>query len=320
MKRNVTIIASSRIHIGLLDLGRVTQRTFGGLGFMLEVPAVEVAAQPSSDIALSCPRGMQGATRQYLASRIQRLVAAFPGSGVRIQIKTHIPEHVGLGSKTSTTLAVLVAAVRATDRNLDNLTLQRLSGRGGASGTGIHGFFTGRFIVDAGRPGALPLLPSSLQASTGIPTLIKTALMPPNWRVTLTLPPGVHSSGEAESLFFQRVTPIPRSEILEQFGIVYHGLLPALLERDLDQFGDALYAFSKLGFKAREITAQGKAVTDTIAALQTVAPCVGMSSMGPLVYAITNNTILDKLPALPLGTLVIGDTVCARSGFKIRYG
>jgi beta-ribofuranosylaminobenzene 5'-phosphate synthase len=115
------------------------------------------------------------------------------------------------------------------------------------------------------------------------------------------------------------VTPIPRWEVLEQFALVFHGIVPALQEGNLSVFGEALHQFSGLGFKAREITEQGGPVADTISALRDIALCVGMSSMGPLVFAITEHNIVDCMPDLPFGTTIIGETVAAGTGFRIRY-
>ena len=56
-----------------------------------------------------------------------------------------------LAPKTSLLLACLLAAKEELKLPLDMEALQFLSGRGGASGVGIHGFFTGGFLVDSGH-------------------------------------------------------------------------------------------------------------------------------------------------------------------------
>ena len=318
--QTVTISAGSRIHLGLLDMGRVSPRTFGGLGFMIDNPLVEAVATPSDRVQVVSSPDLDPDTRSYMRARVQRLVDAFPGPAARVELKAHAAEHVGFGSKTSMTLAVLTATACATDRIIDRLALQHLSGRGGASGVGVHGFFSGGFIVDSGRLGTFPLLPSSLLEPTAIPTPLLTAPVPNDWKITLVLPPGKRSAGKIEESFFNRVTPVPRSEVLEQFALVYHGMAPAILEGDLEAFGDSLHQFSALGFKSREISDQGAAVISTITALRQIAPCVGMSSMGPLVFAITKGSILNSMPELPTGASVIGETIGAEAGFEAHYG
>jgi beta-ribofuranosylaminobenzene 5'-phosphate synthase len=312
----ITVSASARIHIGLFDLSYATPRTFGGLGFMVDKPTTVVSAWPDSAVTIVGPPDLQASSRQYIQQKVQDLIAAYPGRGVTVSIRTTIPEHVGLGSKTAMTLAALTAAARATERPVDALHLQRLSSRGGASGVGIHGFFTGGFVVDAGTLGAVPLLPSSFQRPTKVPTLIRAIQMPEEWIVTLILPPGIKVAGEAESNFFRRVTPIPRAEVLEQIALAYHGLIPAVIDDDLATFGKSLKNFSSFGLKAREISGQGDLVSATIASLERVSPCVGMSSMGPLVFAITTSSILNRMPALPPGARIITETRGAKNGFK----
>ena len=261
---------------------------------MVESPIVRVEAWQSPNLEVICPTNVQTSTRNYLLSKVRQLVEEHPGPLVTVELKTNLLEHVGLGSKTSATLAALVAASYASGRRVDDSEIQRLSGRGGASGIGIHGFFTGGFIVDAGRLGRFPLYPSSLQEPDHAPTVIRTTPMPEDWRVTLILPPGVRRSGATESAFFAKVTPIDRLEVLEQLALVYHGMVPAVLEEDLEGFGESLRAFSALGFKAREISAQSPAVSDIMSALREVAPCVGMSSMGPLIFTLTKERILEE--------------------------
>jgi predicted sugar kinase len=90
-----------------------------------------------------------------------------------------------------------------------------------------------------------------------------------------------------------------------------------VLEDDLEAFAKALDQFSELGFKAREIRAQGPAVRDTIGAMKSIVPCVGMSSMGPLVYTLSRGSVTHTLPTLPPGTVILGQARIASEGFKV---
>ena len=172
---------------------------------------------------------------------------------MRIRIKFHGQEHVGLGSKTAVSLATLTAASAARSVRVSNRELQRLCGRGGGSGVGIHGFFVGGFLADAGHKGRLPLLPSAQQAPTSAPTLILRIGGPDGWCISLFLPQGVRMSGDEETNFFRRVTPVPKSEIFAQIGLAYQTIVPAIIEDDLEQFGAALASFSTIGLKGRDI-------------------------------------------------------------------
>lgn len=285
---------------------------------MIEEPSIRVVARHSQSLRLELPPRLHTSTANYLKSKIEQLLETSSGPNVALELQTEVIEHVGLGSKTSVVLAALTAASLATNRHLPRSTLQRLSGRGGASGIGVHGFFSGGFLVDSGRKGRVPLLPSSLHHPVDVPTLT-LRIAPPDWKITLVLPAGKRKSGALEAEFFRSVTPISRTEVLEQLALVYHGLVPALIEGNLEDFGEALHAYSQLGFKAREISQHGNYVIDTMTALRKVSPCVGMSSMGPLVFAITKDRIPPEMQDLLPNATILRETVCSTSGYRVNY-
>jgi len=162
--------------------------------------------------------------------------------------------------------------------------IQRLSGRGRTSGIGIHGFFSGGWIVDVGQQAGSPLLPSAANRKREVAVAL-TRIESPDWPVGLFHPYGASLSGIGEIDFFRASTPIGEHEVLRALACLYHGMLPALLTRDIDSFGDALRSFQSLGFKRKEIDQQAANIKRLIGDLRDVAPGVGMSSMGPLIFA-----------------------------------
>ena len=96
-------------------------------------------------------------------------------------------------------------------------------------------------------------------------------------------------SGEHEHAFFQHELPVPALESLQTLGYAYHGIAPALLEGNLRIFAYSLIQIHSFGFKQRELEQQSddvRAVLSQLQANETVA--AGMSSFGPLIYAITD--------------------------------
>lgn len=68
---------------------------------------------------------------------------------------------------------------------------------------------------------------------------------------------------------------------------VYHGVVPAVLTANLKLLKEALQELHSTGFKARELRNQADTVGDFIReADEKTDLAVGMSSLGPLVYAI----------------------------------
>jgi beta-ribofuranosylaminobenzene 5'-phosphate synthase len=105
------------------------------------------------------------------------------------------------------------------------------------------------------------------------------------------LPDGLRRSGQSEVRFFSRNTPIASDEAKEVLSLVYHALVPAVLTDDLHLLSQTLKAIHQVGFKRREVKGQSLATQDLLSRLQAIQGCAsGMSSMGPLVYAITRET------------------------------
>src|SRR5206468_1073340 len=105
--------------------------------------------------------------------------------------------------KTSLILSVLTGLNALMRLGLSQKRLQTLSGRGGASGVGVHAFFEGGIIWDAGHP-AEPrskYVPSSVPGTRAIPPLLARLRFPERWRVALMLPAGSGVAGKEERAF-----------------------------------------------------------------------------------------------------------------------
>jgi beta-ribofuranosylaminobenzene 5'-phosphate synthase len=73
---------------------------------------------------------------------------------------------------------------------------------------------------------------------------------------------------------------------------VLMGLLPSLIEHDLDQFAASVNRIQQLGFKKAEIHAQSPVIRETLTILADAgAPAAGMSSFGPTLYAIGDSNM-----------------------------
>jgi beta-ribofuranosylaminobenzene 5'-phosphate synthase len=113
---------------------------------------------------------------------------------------------------------------------------------------------------------------------------------PEEWQVHLFLPDGQKYESGEEADFFRHNTPIPTQEAWKVLAAVYHGVLPAFLDRDLRLLRASLRDIHATGFKRRELEAQGARVNRLIELLaEHDDVAVGMSSMGPLVYGIASS-------------------------------
>ena len=101
MPRTVRVTAPSRLHFGLWSLGQVEERQFGGIGAMIDRPALEISLQPASQLEIV---GEQTERITSFAERWSRFHGVRPDC--RIVEQRPVPQHVGLGSGTQLALAV----------------------------------------------------------------------------------------------------------------------------------------------------------------------------------------------------------------------
>jgi len=310
--------AFARLHFGLADLSGATSRSYGGLGVAIDGLCAEVWARGAGDFHVefgSADREVCTKTSAALDRARQRGL----GFAGRFSVVRPLPGHVGVGSTTATTMAILQAIAIGNRWSLRSDQLIELSGRGRTSAVGCNTFFEGGLVADAGQPGhpAADYLPS-LQPRGRPPSLrLGRWRMPQQWSVTLimcTNAPSVATHDEAD--FFAVATPTDSHETLEQLGCVYHGIIPAVIEEDIVSFADSLRRYQSVGFKAREIGAQPVVVRNTLSGLWTAGFAAGLSSLGPALFVVTERAVpLDEF--LPPGAAVLGPFRFRNSGYEV---
>jgi beta-RFAP synthase len=285
----------SRLHFGLLSLGgdallrwpdrrgvaALPARRFGSVGLMIEAPGVQITAEPASAWSAEGPLAAR------VLSAAQRFAASWSGEPFipcRLCVEHAAPEHAGLGTGTQFALAAarLVAAVNRLPCS-DVSELSRRAGRGLRSALGAHGFVQGGFLVDGGKGTSEALAP-----------LVVRHPFPDTWNVVLALPvstPGLHG-GEEQQAFGELLAHTHDSAGTEALcRLVLLGMLPALAERDVQAFGEALYDFNARVGEAFAPFQGGLYAHAQVAEMvawvrgQGVAG-VGQSSWGPAVFAV----------------------------------
>lgn len=257
----------------------------GGAGFALDSPStvVEVTRGPSR---VAAAPGVHPEVLRHAREAALRFGRAFRVRG-SVRILRGCEPHVGLGSGTQTALAVAWGLNELHGLGLSVPRVAGIVGRGGTSGIGTGAFERGGFLVDGGHSRRVKrgFFPSS--ASRAPPPPILARLEMPDWPVVLALPAlhRVHGSEEVER--FRRLCPIPAREVEAASRLVLMGLLPAVAEGDLEAFGEGINRMQQTGFKKREVALQGPRMETLLrAARRAGAAGAGMSSFGPLVYAI----------------------------------
>jgi beta-RFAP synthase len=274
----VRVEAPARLHLGMLAVAGDGARRFGGLGVAISRPAVILEAQPADELSAEgaeAERALTFARRCHDALGLQ--------GGGHLRVVEAIPPHVGLGSGTKLALAVAQALAVLHGRTVDAPTLAEAAGRAARSAVGMWTFALGGLVVEGGvRRGEERPAP-----------LLARHAMPEEWRIVLVIPnaePGL--SGVAEDQAFGRLVPsAERSATIAQ--LVLTSLLPALVERDLGEFGSALTSVQQLVGDAFA-TVQGgrfhpRAGALVEALLDGGAAGAGQSSWGPAVYGVVGS-------------------------------
>jgi beta-ribofuranosylaminobenzene 5'-phosphate synthase len=274
----VRVEAPARLHLGMLAVAGDGARRFGGLGVSVSRPAVVLEAQPADELSA------EGADAERALTFARRCRDALGlAGGAHLRVVEAIPQHVGLGSGTKLALAVAYALAALDERDVDAPGLAQAAGRAARSAVGMWTFALGGLVVEGGhRPGVERPAP-----------LLARHAVPEEWRAVLAVPaaaPGLSGGPEEEA--FGRLVPAPeRSAAIAQ--LVLTSLLPALVDRELDEFGAALTRIQQLvgdSFAA----AQGgrfhpRAAPLVEALLRFGVAGAGQSSWGPTVYGVVGS-------------------------------
>lgn len=275
----VEVTAPSRLHFGLLSFGHCQSRQFGGVGVMLDQPAVVLQIHAAKSLETTGP----------LAERVRAFVsrwAAFhrwPGElPCRIVLQSVAESHVGLG--VGTQLGLSVGAGLSRFFHLPQPAPAELAlsvGRGSRSAVGTYGFATGGLIVERGKLPNEPISPLEVRLE-----------MPAQWRFVLLQPRAPRGlSGQVEQDAFGHLPPVPVEVTAELVTEVRQRMLPAAAAHDFETFSESVYRYDRLAglcfasvqggpYNGSKLTALVDLVRD-----QGVRG-VGQSSWGPTLFAI----------------------------------
>jgi beta-ribofuranosylaminobenzene 5'-phosphate synthase len=284
----IVVETGARIHMGLIDISRATERAYGGVGFGIEAPATIVWAAAASKMSFKGLEDLPSAHQQKVERLLSNIKVRYPGTFTEFTLKERSPIHSGFGSCTS--LLMSIAKAHTAVHGIDALPedIQRISGRGGTSGIGLNAFFTGGVVRDSGRPWTEieTVGPSSTATPTTLPTVLANPAFPSDWRIALLTPDGQQIAGRMERQFFTSNVPSV-AETLEVGEIVDSSIVPAFSAGDFAVFESSVTRLGQIAFKAREVSAQSGAVKRLLLELAELpAIAAGMSSFGPVVYAV----------------------------------
>jgi beta-ribofuranosylaminobenzene 5'-phosphate synthase len=281
MSRLVRVTAASRLHFGLWSLGGAGGREFGGVGAMIEQPALQLSLHESDHFharGSADRRTLEFALRwaQFHRRELPHCL---------IEIQKPIPEHAGLGSGTQLGLAIAAGLNAISD--LPSQTPQELAlsvGRGLRSAVGTYGFVFGGLIVEQGKSAQEPISPLDCRID-----------VPQSWRLVLVRPRSLRGlAGIDESEAFRLLPAITPQMTDQLIAEARDRLVPAAATGDFEQFAESVYHYGRLSgecFAARQGGPYNgpilTALVERIRGLGHVG--VGQSSWGPTLFVAVSS-------------------------------
>lgn len=283
-----------RIHLGQLDLNGSLGRIYGGLGLAIDQPQLEMAVEKSDRLWVAGPEEEK--------KRIHRIAGQYLDHyhlpGAKIHLQQSLPSHSGLGSGTQLSLALGFAITRVYGLEPSLAELAVITDRESSrSGIGVAAFAQGGFLVDGGK--------SSGQAEDVfyVPPLLARFSFPEEWAVILALPCREEKMfGVKEENTFHALPPMDEQVSGKISRLLLMKLLPALVEKDLTGFGQAVTEIQcHVGNYFAPVQGgqyacrQGARLAEFF--LSRGAAGVGQSSWGPTIYAFTTQEKQGELLA-----------------------
>lgn len=317
----------SRLHVTLIDLNGDFGRIDGGVGITLEKPNLVVEAKhrrEGIEIVFDERAKLDAdLVRDYTlkVENAARKMTSFLGvdDGFKFDIETTYPPHSGLGSGTQLSLAAGKLISLMEGHELSTPEIAKIVGRGGTSGIGTAAFDKGGFIVDGGhstseKPGFLP----SSASHASPPPIIARYDFPTDWKIVLTIPNVQRgASGSKEVDIFQTNCPISIGAVEKLTHVLLMNLMPAVVEADLDAFGNAINRIQGVGFKRIEHQLQSPHINEVMDKLRSAgAAGVGMSSFGPTIYAVTDTNVENVKSAAEEALKDLGGEIMVTNGFN----
>ncbi len=274
----VYVKTPARLHLGLIDLNGDLGRLFGGLGVGIDRPNVVLEAQRSERLSVA------GEKTEQVKTLAKRFLETYNvKANASIDVKQAIPEHAGLGSGTQLALAVATALSKLFDVDASVQELAEAMGRGQRTSIGTTIFKQGGFVVDGGKS----------TSQNKFPATIFRQPFPQDWCFVVAVPNvnrGLAKSEETAA--FKALSPMKAEDAGKMCRLTMMKLLPALVERDIKSFGEALTQIQiVIGDYFAEVqggTYSSQTATEGIALLQRLgAYGAGQSSWGPAFYGLT---------------------------------
>ena len=286
----IQVKTPARLHFGLIDMNGNMGRFYGGLGAAINQPNTILQAQHSETFSVS------GEKTELVTSFARRFFEAYNIKGnVSIHVEQAIPEHRGLGSGTQLALAVASALSKLFQVKASAQELSHVMGRMKRTGVGTAVFEQGGFVVDGGKK-----MKDYSIVSDSLPPLIFRQPFPEDWKFVVAVPDAKKGLAKTEEKnAFAQMPPMPVELVGRVCRLIMMKMLPALVDQDIEGFGDALTTIQVVvGDYFADV--QGGTFSSSAAAesIDFMKACgaygAGQSSWGPAIYGLVQGETQAK--------------------------
>ncbi|MCW4017231.1 MAG: GHMP kinase [Candidatus Bathyarchaeota archaeon] len=275
----VTVSAPAHLHTGNFDVTGDLGRFFGTVGFAID-------RQLKIEVAKADGVKAEDASANLFANRF---VDTFQLAGAEVKVTQRIPEFVGVGYHTTLALSIGTALARLYNLDLTTEQIALTMKRGAVTSLGVHAFKVGGFIVEGGY--------RIDQREKMIPPIVFQRPVPDNWLFVVAIPQApiqkIVEMRTDEDNILRNLKLLPKENSDELARIVLVKIMPAIIEEDLQAFGEGLTAFnSKLGKFWNEFqcgrTYCHPVVEEGIKLVLRRSSCACQTSWGPTFYGIVD--------------------------------
>jgi beta-ribofuranosylaminobenzene 5'-phosphate synthase len=269
----ITIKTPARLHFGVVNPFNSEYRLYASAGVAIDKPSNVVTIYSGEDLSIT------GCRSEEVLNRLKGLIEEYGIKRGRVVIEKCIPQHVGLGSTTQLLLAVAHGLFLANNINVDIPLIARKLGLGRISGVGTYIYMYGGFILDAGK-----------KDPHDFPKLLLRLEMPEEWHFIVLIPPGQGLGEREEERVFLSNYRAREDLVWRASFILYHELVPSILERDFEKFASSLSQLQETvgqifsSFQGGVFAEYSQRAISVLRELGVVG--VGQSSWGPAVYGV----------------------------------
>jgi predicted sugar kinase len=298
VEREVLVTVPARLHPNVLDMNRFNLNRAGGGGLGCAIGVYFTAKVKATIEPVIVVNGERTLIMEHFAHVFKELLQ-YPG-GFEIELHDHKRRHVGMGSSAGSMCAASVGINEVLGRPFTNREIRRILGFHSCeeSPTGsnylIRAFETGMGAM-AGINGGWIVGTDDLEMVYRIPL--------PKTKVIILIPDvpsledeycGKETAAESEvELLLRRARQLDSLQTSTKCQLVLLDMLPAMIKGNLKAMGDTMFDLAFIGSKRAECEQHGVSgvtIYNYISTFREIgAELVGMSSVGPTIFALTQD-------------------------------